>query len=132
MIINPSPCLKYSRPRFAAKRPTQQRAQISPVISSKGFLRFISRDNHNELTSLKKLNYRCHASPVQRCAFDNILGPTDPVSFTPCDSPIEDRCLKILFGQAIVSHFVFGVNGKDILSLLYERSNLIEYTGYIT
>jgi len=129
MIINPSPCLKYSRPRFAAKRPAQQRAQISSVISSKAFLRFISSDNHNELTSLKKLGYGRHASPVQRCTFDYILGPTDPVSFPPCDSPIEDRCLKILFGQAIVSHFVFSVNGEDILSLLYQRSNLIEYTG---
>jgi len=51
MIINSSPCLKYSRPRFAAKRPTQHRAQISPVNSC-AFLRFISSDNYHKLTRL--------------------------------------------------------------------------------
>ncbi len=49
MIISASPCLKYSRPRFASRCPSQQRAQSSPVISD-AFLRFIGRDNQNELT----------------------------------------------------------------------------------
>jgi hypothetical protein len=51
MIINSSPCLKYSRPRFAAKRPTQHRVQISPV-KSRALLGFISRDNYHNLTRL--------------------------------------------------------------------------------
>ncbi len=103
MIISASPCLKYSRPRFASKCPSQQSAQTSPVISD-AFLCFIGRDNQNKSASLKRLSYSCHASPVRRCSFNHILWPTDAVSFTPYDSPIEDRLLKILLSQAIVSH----------------------------
>lgn len=128
MIISASPCLKYSRPRFASSCPSQQSAQISPVISD-AFLRFIGSDNQNELTRLKRLSHSCHASPVQRGSFNHILWATDAVSFTPYDSPIEDRCLKILVRQAVVSHFVFSVNREDILSSPNQRSNLPQYTG---
>jgi len=128
MIISASPCLKYSRPRLASKCPSQQSAQSSPVISD-AFLRFIGRDNQNQLTSLKRLSHSRQTSSVHCCSFNHILWPTDAVSFTPYYSPIEDRCLKILVGQAIVSHFVLSMNREDILSPPDQRSDLPQYTG---
>lgn len=128
MIINSSLCLKYSRPRFAAKRPTQHRAQISPV-KSRGFLRFIHSDNYHELTRLKKLRDRGQAFPVQGRSLNEILWATDAVFFTAYDFPVKNRCLKVLFVQIIVGQFVFGVDGKDIVTLLYQRTNFRQYSG---
>ena len=125
MIIKDSPCLKYSRPRFAAKRPTQHRAQISPV-KSRGFLRFIYGNNYHKLTGLKKLDDRRQTFSFQGRSLDEILWATDAVSLTTDDLPVKDRGFKILFGQVIVRQFVFCVDGKDIITLLYQRSKDVQ------
>jgi hypothetical protein len=127
MIINASPCLKYSRPRLATKRPTQQRVQISPFIS-RILLRFIRRHDHQNLAGLKQLNDRGHAAPVVCRPLDDLFRPTDAVSFTPNNLPIENRCLKIPVGKKVVGQLIFCVNRKEIFSLSYQRSDFIEYT----
>jgi hypothetical protein len=116
MMMSASPCLKYSRPRFASNCPSQQSAQTSPVISD-AFLPFINRDNQNELASLKWLSYSRQPSPVQRCSFNHILWPTDAVFFTPYDT-IETRPLD--HARGTISTRVpggFGLSGLTALSL---------------
>ena len=127
MITKASPCLKYSRPRLAAKRPMQQRMQISPVKFG-SFLRFINSDDHHKLASLKQLNNANQAALVLRSSRDNIFRPADGICFTSGYFTTEDRCLKIAFGKLILSQLVFSMNRKDIFPLSCEGSDLIEYT----
>ncbi len=78
---------------------------------------------------MKNLRYRRQVFFLQRFSLDDILWPTDGVSFTSHNIPVKDRCLKILFVQVIVGQFVFSVDGKDIVTLLYQRSNFRQYSG---
>lgn len=65
---------------------------------------------------MKNLRYRRQVFFLQRFSLDDILWPTDGVSFTSHNIPVKDRCLKILFVQVIVGQFVFSVDGKDIVT----------------
>jgi len=127
MMIKHSPCLKYSRPRLDAKRPAQQRAQISPVISWV-LLRFIRGHNHKNPARLKQLNDGRHATLVVGLPLDDIFRPADSISFTPSNLAVENRCLKIQLGKAVVGQLVLCVNRKDILSVSHQRFNLFQYT----